>query len=135
MPITSSGLVSGIDYNSIISQIQAAEQQPIQQLQSRQTGYQSQISALLALSTKLSTFAAVATSVNNPANFNTRTAGVTKTPAGVSVLSATAGSTATNGSYSLTVQQLDQAQKKASQGFVDQNTTAVESGAWAYKLQ
>src|SRR6266581_1651089 len=135
MPITSSGLVSGIDYNSIISQIQAAEQQPIQQLQSRQTGYQSQISALLALSTKLSTFAAVATSVNNPANFNTRTAGVTKTSAGVSLLSATTDNTATNGAYNINVLQLAQAQKLASQGFVDQNTTAVAGGDGTFKFK
>ena len=135
MPITSTGLVSGINADSIISQIQDAERKPIAQLQARQSGYQGQISALLALSNTLSTFAAVATSVNNPANFNTRTAGVTKTPAGVSVLSATAGSTATNGSYSLTVQQLAQAQKKASQGFVDQNTTAVASGAGTFKFK
>ena len=135
MPITSTGLISGINADSIISQIQDAERKPIAQLQARQSGYQGQISALLALSNTLSTFAAVATSVNNPANFNTRTAGVTKTPAGVSVLSATAGSTATNGSYSLTVQQLAQAQKKASQGFVDQNTTAVASGAGTFKFK
>lgn len=135
MPITSSGLASGINFDSIISQIQDAQRKPIVQLQARQVGYQSQISALLALSGKLSTFAAVATSVNNPANFNTRTAEVTKTPAGVSLLSATAGSTASNGSYSLTVQQLAQAQKKASQGFVDQNTTAVASGAGTFKYK
>jgi flagellar hook-associated protein 2 len=135
MPITSAGLVSGIDYNSIISQIQAAEQQPIQQLQARQTGYQTQISALLSLSTSLSTFAAVATSVNNPANFNTRTASVTKTTAGVSLLSTTAASTATTGSYKINVLQLAQAQKVASQGFVDQNTTSVASGAGTFKFK
>src|SRR5438105_271827 len=103
MPITSSGLVSGINFDSIISQIQTAEQKPIVQLQARQSGYQSQISALLSLSGSLSTFAAVASSVNNPDNFSTRTASVTKTPTGVSVLSAIAGKTATNGSYNLTV--------------------------------
>jgi len=135
MPITSTGLVSGINIDSILAQIQSAEQKPILQLQSRQSGYQSQISALLALSGKLSTFAAVATSVDNPANFNTRTASVTKTSAGVSLLSATVGTTATNGSYNLTVKQLAQAQKKASQGFVDQNTTAVASAAGTFKYK
>jgi flagellar hook-associated protein 2 len=135
MPITSSGLVSGIDIDSILAQIQATEQKPILQMQSRQTGYQSQISALLALSGKLSTFAAVATSVDNPANFNTRTADVTKTSAGVTVLSATASSAATTASYSVTVQQLAQSQKQASQGIVDQNSTAVAAGEGTLKFK
>ena len=135
MPITSTGLISGINADSIIAQVQAAEQKPIQLLQDRQTGYQNQISAVVALNAKLSTFAAVATSVNNPANFNTRTANATKTPTGVSVLSASTDSTATNGSYTVLVQQLAQAQKQASQGFVDQNTTAVASGAGTFKFK
>src|SRR5438093_2860046 len=113
MPITSTGLVSGINFDSIISQIQDSERGPILQLQGRQTGYQNQISGLLALSSKLSAFAAVAASVNDPANFNTRTASVTKTTAGVSLLSATTDTTATNGSYNINVLQLAQAQKLA----------------------
>jgi flagellar hook-associated protein 2 len=135
MAITSTGLISGINIDSILAQIQSAEQKPITILQGRQSGYQSQMSGLLALSGKLSTFAAVASSVNNPANFDTRTASVTNTVAGVSLLSATTGSTATNGSYTLNVYQLAQSQKQASQGFVDQNTTAVASGAGTFKFK
>jgi flagellar hook-associated protein 2 len=135
MAITSTGLVSGINIDSIISQIQAAEQQPILQLQARQTTYQTQISSLLNVSSILSTLQAVATSVNNPTNFNTRTASVTQTPSGVSLLTANADSTATTGSYAITVQQLAQANKKASQGFVDQNTTAVASGDGTFKFK
>ena len=135
MAITSTGLISGINIESILAQIQSAQQKPIQILQARQTGYQNQISAVLALSSKLSTFAAVATSVNNPENFNTRTADATKTPTGVSVLSASTDSTAINGSYTVLVQQLAQAHKQASQGFVDQNTTAVASGAGTFKFK
>ena len=135
MPITATGLVSGINFDSIISQIQDTERQPITQLQTRQSGYQNQISALLALSAKLSTFSAVASSVNNPANFNTRTASVTKTSAGVSLLSATTDPTATNGAYDINVLQLAQAQKLASQGFVDQNTTAVANGNGTFKFK
>jgi flagellar hook-associated protein 2 len=136
MAITSAtGLVSGINIDSIVSQIQDAERGPILQLQARQTTFQTQISGLLNVSSKLSTLLAVSTSVNNPANFNTKTASVTKTSAGVSLLTATADSTATTGSYALTVQQLAQANKKASQGFVDQNTTAVASGDGTFKFK
>ena len=38
MPITSTGLISGINADSIISQIQDAERKPIAQLQARQSG-------------------------------------------------------------------------------------------------
>lgn len=136
MAITpATGLVSGIDIDSLISQIQDVQRRPIIQLQTRQATYQKQISSLLDISTKLSTLLAVSTSVNNPANFNTRTVSVTKTSADVSLLTATADSTATLGSYALTVQQLAQANKKASQGFVDQNTTAVASGDGTFKFK
>jgi flagellar capping protein FliD len=135
MPVTSTGLVSGINVDAILAQVQSAEQKPIQILQARQSGYQNQISAVLALSAKLSTFAAVTSSVNNPANFNTRTAAATKTPTGVSVLSASTDSTAIDGSYTVLVQQLAQAQKQASQGFVDQNTTAVASADGTFKFK
>lgn len=135
MGISSAGLVSGIDIDSILAQIQDAERRPILQLQARQATLQKQSGAILSVSSKLSTLLAVATSVNNPANFNTRTATVTKTSAGLSLLTATADSSATPGSYSLTVKQLAQAQKKAAQGFVDQNTTAVASGAGTFKFK
>jgi flagellar hook-associated protein 2 len=135
MGITSSGLVSGINIDAIISQIQETERKPVLQLQARQATSQKQISEVLSVSSKLSTLLAVATSVNNPANFNTRTASVTKTSAGVSVLSAAADSTAATGSYSITVKQLAQAHKKASQGVVDQNTTAVASGDGTFKFK
>lgn len=135
MGISSSGLVSGIDIDSIISQIQDAQRKPILQLQARQTTFQKQSGALLSVTSKLATLLAVSTSVNNPANFNTRTADATKTSAGLSLLTATADGSATPGSYAITVKQLAQAEKKGSQGFVDLNTTAVASGAGTFKFK
>src|SRR3990167_7422353 len=135
MAISSTGLISGINVDSIISQIQDAQRKPILQLQTRQTTFQKQAGALLSVSAKLSTLLAVSTSVNNPANFNTRTADVTKTSAGLSLLTATADGSATPGSYAITVKQLAQAEKKGSQGFVDLNTTAVASGAGTFKFK
>jgi len=132
---SSTGLASGINYDQIVSQIQDSLRQPILKLQSRQSAYQQQISGLLSASSKLSTLSAVAAAVNNPANFNTRTASVTKTTAGNSLLTATADSTATTGSYAVTVQQLAQANKLASQGVVDQNTTAIASGDGTFKFR
>ncbi|TAJ30690.1 MAG: hypothetical protein EPO64_03005 [Nitrospirae bacterium] len=132
---SSTGLASGINYDQLVSQVQDAARQPILRLQAKQVAYQQQISGLLSLSTKVSTLLAVATSVNNPANFNTKTASVTKTSTGNSLLSASTDSTATNGIYSLTVLQLAQAAKMASQGVADQNISAIAGGAGTFQFK
>lgn len=135
MPIASTGLVSGLNIDSLVSQVRASQQKPVQILQARQAKYQAEISSLLSISAKLSSLRSVATSVNSPANFNTRTVGVTKTPAGLSPLTATTDGSATPGSYSVTVKQLAQAHKQASQGFVDQNASPVAGGAGSFKFK
>src|SRR5581483_213145 len=110
-----------------------AAKQPVLTWQSRDAVYQQQIATLSDFSSKVGTLFAVSSSVNNPANFNVLTTDVTKTPAGNSLLTASADATATAGSYAITVQQLAQADKLASAGFVDSNTTAVASGDGTFK--
>jgi flagellar hook-associated protein 2 len=135
MGITSSGLASGINYDQLIQQVQDSQRRPVVLLQARQATYQKEISAVLSVSTKLSTLLAVASSVNNPANFNTNTVSVGKTTAGATLLSATANSTAVKGNYAVSVKQLAQAAKLAANGFVDQNATAVASGDGTFKFK
>jgi flagellar hook-associated protein 2 len=131
--ISTTGLVSGIDINSLVTQVVAAAKGPVLTWQTRQAVYQQQIGALSDFSTRLGTLYAVSSSVNNPANFNVLTTDVTKTPSGNSLLTASADATAITGSYAVTVQQLAQADKRASAGFVDQNTTAVAAGNGTFK--
>lgn len=135
MAISSTGLASGINYDQLIQQVQDAAQGPVKILQARQTAYQSEISAVLSVSTKLSTLLAVASSVNNPANFNTSTVTAGKTTTGASLLSATANSTAVKGNYAVAVKQLSQAAKVAANGFVDQSSTAVASADGTFKFK
>ena len=125
MAISSTGLASGINYDQLIQQVQDAAQGPVTTLQTRQATYQKEISAVLSVSTKLSTLLAVASSVNNPANFNTNNVSVGTTAGGASLLLATASSAATTGTYAVSVKQLAKASKLAAAGFVDQNSTAV----------
>lgn len=135
MAISSTGLASGINYDQLIQQVQDAAQGPVKLLQARQATYQTEISAVLSVSTKLSTLLAVASSVNNSANFNTNTVSVGTTATGASLLSATANSTAVKGNYAVSVKQLAQAAKLAANGFVDQNSTAVASADGTFKFK
>lgn len=135
MAITSSGLASGINFDQLIQQVQESQRRPVTLLQARQATYQKEIGAVQSVSTKLSTLLAVASSVNNPANFNTKSASGGTTSAGVSLLSATAGSTASDGTYAVSVKQLAKASKLAAAGFVDQNATAIASGDGTFKYK
>ncbi len=135
MAISSTGLASGINYDQLIQQVQDAAQGPVTTLQTRQATYQKEISAVLSVSTKLSTLLAVASSVNNPANFNTNNVSVGTTAGGASLLLATASSAATTGTYAVSVKQLAKASKLAAAGFVDQNSTAVASGDGTFKFK
>lgn len=136
MGITSSGLASGINFDQLIQQVQDSQRRPVTLLQARQATYQKEIGAVQSVSTKLSTLLAVASSVNNPANFNTKSVSGGTTSAGVSLLSATASSAATTGTYAVSVKQLAKASKLAAAGFVDQNATAIASadGTFKYKV-
>jgi len=135
MGITSSGLSSGINFEQLIQQVQDSQRRPVEILKTRQAGYQKEISAVLSVSTKLSTLLAVASSVNNPANFNVNTVAVGKTTAGASLLTATANSTAIKGTYAVAVKQLAQAGKLAANGFVDQNASSVASTDGIFKFK
>ncbi|MCX5724307.1 MAG: flagellar filament capping protein FliD [Nitrospirae bacterium] len=135
MTISSSGLVSGLNVDQLVQQVQDAQKQPITTLQARQATYQKEIGAIQSVSTKLSTLLAVTSSVNNPANFNTNSVSVGNTATGATLLSATADSTATNGTYAVSVKQLAKASKLAAAGFVDQNATGVASADGTFKFK
>lgn len=135
MAITSSGLSSGINFDQLIQQVQDSQRQPVKTLQARQATYQKEIGTVQSVSTKLSTLLAVASSVNNPANFNTNSVSAGNTSAGLSLLTATADSAATNGTYAVSVKQLAKASKLAAAGFVDQNATSVASGDGTFKFK
>lgn len=135
MTISSAGLVSGINYDTLIQQVEDSERAPVTTLQAQQTGYQTEIGTIQNVSTKLSTLLAVTSSVNNPTNFNTNTVSAGTTAAGASLLSATVDSTATAGTYGVSVKQLAKSSKLASAGFVDQNSTAVAIGDGVFKFK
>jgi flagellar hook-associated protein 2 len=129
------GIASGINYDELVTNLIAVESRPITILQQRQADYQLEISSVLLLSTRLSSFKSAVDTLDDREQFNTKTASVTSTSDGVELLSASASSAAAVGSYDIEVNQLAAADKKASQGWVDQNTTAIASGSGTFRFK
>lgn len=135
MGISSSGLISGINADELVSGLMNLERQPITILQNRQKDYELKIASVLDINTKLASFKSALSSLNSSSKFNTKTASVTKTTSGAELLTVSASSTATAGSYSIQINQLAAANKKASNGQVDENTTAIASASGSFKFK
>ncbi len=115
--ISSAGIGSGLDVNSIVTGLMALERQPLTNVTKQKTDYQSQISAYGTMKSALSTFQTAIAALATPAKFNAQTV----TSADSKVFTATANGKATNGDYSVTVNQLAKAQKLTMAGVA--NTT------------
>lgn len=135
MAISSLGISSGMDYEKIISQLLDIEKKPAILLQSKQEKYQIRIASFFDISTKLSSFKSALDTLNSREKFNTKSASVTKTSNGAELLTVSASSSAAAGSYSIQVNQLAAASKKASQGWVDMNTAAIASSSGSFKFK
>jgi len=110
---TTVGLASGLDVDAIVTSLMNVEKQPLTALTTKKTAYQSKISAYGTLTSALSTFQTAVSNLSNASKFNAQTV----TSGNPSVFTATASGSATVGNYAVTVSQLAQAQKVASEGF------------------
>ncbi len=124
MAITSSGIGSNLNVDSIVTQLMAVEQRPLIALDTKEASYQSQLSAYGNLKGALATFQSAAASLNGVSKFQGRTV----TGSDTTVASATATSIATLGSFALNVSQLAQSQTVVAAGRVS-TTDAVGAGA------
>ena len=126
------GLISGINYDQIISQLMSIERRPVYQMTAKQQVLQTQQNAFNALSTKLSQLQETVQNINEEKDFIRRTAQSSDTD----IVTVSASSSSAEGSYSVKVLQMAQVERRASQGFVDSDTTAVASseGIFAFKL-
>lgn len=108
--ISSLGVGSGIDLNSVVSKLMAVEQAPLKNLDTKEVSYQAK---LTAFGTLKGSFAALQTAVDalkSPLLFKNMTA----TSSATSVLTASANTAATAGTYSLNVLARAQGQTIAS---------------------
>lgn len=121
--ITSQGIGSGLNINSIISKLMTVESQPLNQLQKQQSTYKSELSAVGQLKSALSTFQTSMAGLADPSAFQLYKASSSDT----SVFTATASSGSAAGTHSIVVSQLAKADMLGSANFSDASTTTIGS--------
>jgi len=122
--ISFSGLGSGLDINSIVTQLVNAQGQPQQQLlANRQNSLNTTLSALGQLKSGLSSVQTAVDALNNIDLYRTRTVTVGNS----ALLNATASPGTAQGLYQIEVDQLATAQKQVSAGYASASST-VGSG-------
>lgn len=114
--ITSLGAGSGLDLESLVSKLMDAERAPLTALQTKQSSYNSQISALGSLKSKLAELQTAANALKPNAGQSAldKFASYSATSSDSTIASATATSGAVAGSYPLIVTQLAQPQRSLS---------------------
>jgi len=125
MAISSPGVGSNLDVNSIVSQLMAIEKRPIELLATKEAKYQAELSAVGTLKGALSSFQSAAAGLATASKF---TATKKATVGDATAFSASANNSAAVGNYQLSVTQLAQANKLKSAAFATQGT-AVGSGS------
>jgi len=120
MAITSS-TTTALDVPTLVSQLMAVERRPIDTLNTQITSYQTKISSFGTLSGLVSSFQTAAQ------NLGTTLQKLAATPSDPSVFSATAGSTAVPGNYTVEVSKLAQSQSLVAAGQAS-STAAIDNG-------
>ncbi len=127
--ITFSGLATGMDTASIVSQLVEIKRQPIYRLQADQQTYRTQLSALDTLKAKLEALQTAAQALDTANEFSTLTA----SSSDKTLLTATAGNDAAAGTYDIVVNSLATTQRELSQGF-DSTDASVGSGTISFTV-
>lgn len=127
MALSSPGIGSNLDVNSIISQLMSIERQPLTALDRKEAGYQAKLSAYGTLKGALSSFQNSARALSDVSKFQS----VKATPADATVLGAGASSIAAPGAYSVEVTKIAQSQKLAAVGQASA-TAAIGTGTLTF---
>lgn len=111
MAITAAGIGSGLDIESLVSQLVAAEGQPaINRLDTQEAKLQANLSAFGSLKSALSNFQTAVQSLQTDSSFQGRKAASSNTE----LFTASASTQATQGQYDIEIEQLAQAAKLTS---------------------
>lgn len=119
MGIGVSGLMSGLDTDSIISKLMDFERQPILLLKQKEAGYQAKITALGMVKSAMSELKSAVDSLKEDDGFLSYSASSSDT----GILDVTAGDDILPGTYNITVSQLALAQQKRSSAFSAPDTS------------
>lgn len=122
--VSSLGVGSGLDLNTLLVGLTKAEQVQVTMLTNRQSSYNAKLSAYGTLKSGLSALQTAAAALGTASLFQ----GVTATSSTTGVLTASATATAKSGTYAVNVAQLAQAQSLAATGVVS-STAAIGTGA------
>lgn len=124
MTISSPGIGSNLDVNSIITQLMAIESQPLTTFAKKEAAFQAQLSAYGSVKGAMSSFQGTMSSLASLTKFQ----GYTANSADTAIVAAGAANSAVAGSYSIEVTALAQAQKLTAAGQAS-TTAAIGSGA------
>ncbi len=130
--ISSTGIGSGLDVNSIVSQMVALEKQPLKTLELRATNVKNQVSAFAQVQSQFAALTDVASRLALPSSWTARTASSSNT----SVATISATSTANATSFSLDVDQLATKQSVSTSArpvdqFLGAGTLSIVLGTWS----
>ena len=129
MPLQATGIGSGLDVNSLVTQLMSVERRPIALLDRRTSGYNAQLSAYGTMSSALAALQTAASTLASLPKLRAVSAGV----ADSSLASASAAEGTVAGSYSLEVQTLAQAPKLNSVAFAT-TATSVGTGTLTFEF-
>ncbi len=121
--ISAPGVGSGLDINSILSQLMAVERQPLNLLDTRQKKFESQLSAYGQVKSALSTFQSSVNALSSLDKFRVYSTKSTDD----SVFTATASASAVPANYQIEVSQLAQ-QHKISASAISATTNVIGTG-------
>jgi flagellar hook-associated protein 2 len=133
--ITSQGIGSGIDVAGIVTKLMTVERLPLSLLDTKEASYQAKLTAFGTLKSAFASVQTAADSLKSPLLFKKLTA----TSSNTAVLTASANTAASAGTYNLNVSHLAQGESIASTGYAsmtDLNATAdgqlkIELGSYS----
>lgn len=125
MAISSPGIGSNLDVNSIVSQLMALERRPVELLSTKEARYQARLSGIGTMKGALSSFQSTVAGLASASKF---IATKKATVGDATIFSASAANSAAAGTYQLTVTQLAQANKLKSEPVATQGTV-IGSGS------
>ncbi|OGT01273.1 MAG: hypothetical protein A3F73_07100 [Gallionellales bacterium RIFCSPLOWO2_12_FULL_59_22] len=126
MAISSATGGMSIDVDAVVSGLMSIERRPLDKLASKESSYKAKITALGLFKSKMAAFQTAAKALGSSSSSSL--VAFKATSSDTTIFSATAGSTAVAGTYSLEVTSLAKAQKSAAVGQSD-TTTGIGTGS------
>ena len=134
--ITTQGVGSGVDIASIVDKLVSVESAPLNRLKSRESAYQTKVSAFGAARGVLSSFQNAVKSLSNPTAFSSFAASINDSSIASIAIDPTKTSTLSAGSHTLRVDTLASSQRTAAAGVADTSsvigtgTITIDVGSW-----